>query len=201
MPSILIGITVAIFITFTRPLYTDITDLRSSMAAYDEALNNSKSLEIARDKLTQKYNSIGNENLSRLEKLLPPSVDNIRLILEIEKLATAYSMSIKDVKYSAEPTEKDKANTNVVQGGIAQNVQKDYGVWTLQFSTEGSYSNFISFVKDIENHLRIVDIASVNFSVDNTTSTLANSSNSSTNVGNLDSYKYDFTIKTYWLKN
>lgn len=188
MPIILIGISIVVFFTFTQPLYKDIILIRTEAAAYNEALNNSKMLENERDKLTQKYNAIGSENLNRLQKFLPESVDNIRLILEIEKLASPYGMFLKDVKYDATQKESPAVNSGLIQGGVAAgDVHKDYGTWNLEFSTEGTYGNFIHFVKDIENNLRIVDIVSVSFS---------SGSGASANV-----YKYSFKIKTYWLKN
>ena len=85
-PIILIIISAILFIMFTNPLYSEINTYRGEVASYNEALGNSKALENERDKLAQKYNSIGIDNLARLEKLLPSSVDNIRLILEIEKI-------------------------------------------------------------------------------------------------------------------
>lgn len=185
MPAILIAISIGVFVVFTNPIFKDISSLREDMSGYDEALGNSKKLESEREKLTQKYNAIGEGNLDKLQKLLPSHVDNIRLILEIEKLATPYGMVLKDVKYDA--TEKESPKGFGIVGGLnSPGGVSDYGVWNLQFSTEGSYSNFLRFVKDIENNLRIVDITSVSFS--------------SNNQGP-DFYKYSFNIKTYWLKN
>ena len=190
MPIILIGVSITLFFTFTSPLYKDISLLRVEVSAYDQALNNSKMLENERDKLTQKYNSIGGENLNRLQKFLPESIDNIRLILEIERLALPYNMVLKDVKYDATQKESLKTGPGIIQGGVIEGeIRKDYGVWNLEFSTEGTYNNFINFVKDIENNLRIVDIAAVSFAT-----------NSGSNFSS-DVYKYNFKIKTYWLKN
>jgi len=177
------------FVIYTSPLYQDVMLLREEMSAYNQALSNSKALENERDKLTQKYNAIGGENLNKLQKLLPESVDNIRLVLELEKLALPYGMVLKDVKYDATPKEST-TSPGVIQGEVLnQNFRKDYGVWSLGFSTEGSYSNFINFLKDIENNLRIVDVTSISFS-------------SSTALGSSsDVYKYNLQVKTYWLKN
>src|SRR5665811_1086473 len=94
MPTILIGLSIALFFAYTSPLYGDVVLLREEMTAYNEALNNSKALEKERDKLTQKYNAIGGENLNKLQKLLPESVDNIRLVLELEKIALPYGRAI-----------------------------------------------------------------------------------------------------------
>lgn len=194
LPIVLIGIAIAGFFAFTAPVYNSISELRAQGASYNEALDNSKALENERDKLTAKYNAIDRNNLARIQKLLPENIDNIRLILEIEQIASPYGMVLKDVKYNA--TSADTANTvGAVQGGaIAKPVARDYGIFDLEFSTSGSYDNFIKFTRDLESNLRIVDISSVSFSSEAIPG--ANLATISPEV-----YKYDFKIKTYWLKN
>lgn len=185
IPSILIGVSVAGFFVFIDPLYKDITVLKQEVNSYDEALNNSKVLEQEKEILTKKYNIIGAENLDKLQKLLPSSVDNIRLVLEIEKIASLYGMSVKDVKYDSI---QSTASTAGVLSGGTRNLVKDYETLNLEFSTEGTYTNFLNFIKNLENNLRIIDINSITFS-----STAGSSLQ--------DIYKYTFKIKTYWLKN
>ncbi len=192
-PVILIGIAIAGFFTFTSPLYKEITGIKSQVSAYDEALSNSKALEAERDKLTQKYNSIDPENLRKLETLLPDNVDNIRLILEVEKIAAPYGMVLKDVKYDT-TTKSETPIQGAAQAVAAaqEAARKDYGIWELEFSTSGSYANFLNFIRDLEQNLRIVDVSSIEFSSESGTGAA---------VSNLASYKYSFTVRTYWLKN
>jgi len=203
-PIILVGIAVTGFMMFTKPILSDITNLKTEIASYNEALDNAKALENERDKLTKKYSSINPDDLTKLQKLLPDNVDNIRLILEVEKLALPYGMSLKDVKYDATVSDKtSKDNTTpktttppnqVVGNVVSGESNKEYGTWTLEFSTEGTYSNFISFLKDLESNLRIVDISSITFSSE-TGSAVGKT------IKPADMYKYSFKIKTYWLKN
>lgn len=200
MPVILIGISVAVFFMFSNSLYNDIGGLRAQVESYDSALSNSKALENERDKLTAKENSINPDDLAKLRKLLPENIDNIRLILEIEQIALPFGMALKDVKYNA-ATDVAKSSTGggaaVTQGGkAAQSTPKDYGVWDLSFSTTGAYSNFLNFTRALENNLRIVDISSISFS-----SSTPGGLNPISNSPSLESYKYDFKIRTYWLKN
>jgi Tfp pilus assembly protein PilO len=205
MPIILIGISVVVFFVLTNPIYTDIGSIKAQVASYDDALNNSKALAGARDVLTQKYNSINPDNLVKLQKLLPDNIDNIRLILEIEQIAVPYGMALKDVKYNA--TTSDTSGTSgtsaplgtvgIVQGGgTTQSDNKSYGTWDLEFSTTGTYDNFLSFLKDLESNLRIVDISSIVFS-----SSGVDVSKTATSSPSSESYDYSFKINTYWLKN
>ncbi len=189
-PFILIGIAVTGFFMITNPLYKDVLQLREQMASYNEALDNSKVLENERDKLTKKYNAIDPGDLVKLQKLLPDNVDNIRLILEIEKIASPYGMILKDVKYDI-ISKSEAKNAGVIQPSEAQSQTKDYGTWSLEFSIQGSYNSFLNFLKDLENNLRIVDVSSIAFS----------SVSTGANLPLSDSYNYAFKIKTYWLRN
>jgi Tfp pilus assembly protein PilO len=198
IPTILIIIAITGFVIFANPIFNDISTIKTEIASYNEALDNSKALESERDKLTQKYNAIDPSDLDKLQKLLPDNVDNIRLILEIEKLAAPYGMILEDVKYNATQIDTKNPTVGVITppsqptGTLTQDNNKQYGIWNLEFSTEGTYPNFINFTKDLESNLRIVDISSVAFASD------------AVPLGKqkpTDSYKYDFKIKTYWLKN
>jgi Tfp pilus assembly protein PilO len=190
MPIILMGIAAVGFFMFTRPLYQNISALKAEAITYNEALSNSKALENERDKLTAKYNSISAENLVKIQKLLPDNIDNIRLILEIEKIAAPYGMILKDVRYDTNNGKVAPAAGVIAGGGLPAAGQSRYGVWNLEFSTSGTYDNFLNFTRDLESNLRIVDISTVSFSSD------TDSKGGASGV-----YTYNFKIKTYWLKN
>jgi hypothetical protein len=105
-------------------------------------------------------------------------------------------MILKDVQYNT--TDQNNATQsapNAAQGGVAPTADTNYGTWNLQFSTEGTYSNFLSFVQDLEKNLRIVDISSIEFSSDTGTGGVGMSTSSP------DTYTYTFKIETYWLKS
>ncbi|MBP9715538.1 MAG: hypothetical protein KBD52_03570 [Candidatus Pacebacteria bacterium] len=197
-PLTLIIIAIIGFFALVNPIYKDIGLLKAQVVSYNEALDNSKALEQERDKLTKKYNSIDPVNLDKLSKLIPDNVDNIRLILEIEKIASPYGMILKDVKYDTIQKKEVAVSGEIIQAGTSiPKSAENYGTWNLEFSTEGSYNNFLNFMKDLESNLRIVDIASIQFSSTENT----NQGGASAISKGSDFYKYGFKVKTYWLKN
>ncbi|MEK7459479.1 MAG: hypothetical protein AAB636_00235 [Patescibacteria group bacterium] len=191
IPIILIGIAFAGFFTFVNPIHKEVISLQAKVTSYNTALDNATALRRERDKLTKKNNSLSLEDLNKLEKLLPNNVDNIRLIIEIGEVALLYDMVLKDVKYNIDS--KSKTGASEIQGVAGDNkfTNKDYGMWDLEFSTEGSYENFFRFIEDLESNLRIVDIASIEFS----------SASVSITKSSTEYYRYNFKIRTYWLKN
>ena len=57
-------------------------------------------------------------DLIKLQKLLPDSIENIHLILEIEKMASPYGMVLKYVKYNATDTKSATTSSSEgIQGG------------------------------------------------------------------------------------
>jgi len=184
-------ISVALFFTVINPLYSDIKQLKIDTETYDKALNNSTELQNVQDSLVSSYKKIKQSDKDRLSQLLPDSINNIELILEIEKIANLHGLPIKNIKFNAGDLESDSTATNNTTNIITASTSKnlDYGIFPLDFSIEGNYDTFISFLKDLELNLRIVDVKEISFS----------SSSSSSDIDS-DSYSYSLKVQTYWLK-
>jgi Tfp pilus assembly protein PilO len=201
-PIIFIVVAGAFFFMVTNPMYNNISDIKVQAASYNDALSTSKTLESERDALTTKYNAIDPDDLTKLQKLLPDNVNNIRLILEIEQIAAPYGMTLTNIKYDAtddSSTTGTTDTTTVVQGGSTPPTSnQDYGTFNLEFSTSGTYDNFMNFTKNLESNLRIVDISSISFSSDSSSGVITGVN---AKAGSPEVYNYDFKIKTYWLKS
>lgn len=196
LPITLILASIAVLLVFIMPHYKNVVGLRAEVSEKNIALAQARVLEKEREELTNKYNEISIENKGRLEKLLPDNVDNIRLILEInDVVASAYGMTLKEIKYDSVGDTKSKNKSSgqnePASPNASANDSNPYGTWDLEFTTEGSYNNFLNFITALEHNLRMVDISSIEF-----TSNLEKDKKSTNDV-----YKYSFKIKTYWLKN
>lgn len=201
LPLILIAGGVAVFLLVTQPIYNEAITLKIEADKYNEALSNAKILQQERDRLTQKYNSFNQEDLSRLEKIVPDSVDNIKLILEIQEVAQGRGILVKNVEFEPEQfiEEIDPADTTVAarrqtgnlrRPGVSSNL--DYDIFDIEFSIEGKYADFVEFMKLLEKSLRVVDVRSIAF----TPGTSEDRDKIYT-----DNYKYTFRINTYRLKD
>ncbi len=187
-PTILLILAIASFVMFTNPTYQQVKQMKAQASQYDSALTNSQKLQTERDALSTKYRTIDPNALNRLSSLLPDSADNIRLIIDIQRMAQSYGLSIAAIKFDA--TEGQKAQTAntlaaVSAADLAQ-ANKEYGTFHLEFSTTATYENFRKFLKDIESSLRLTDVESINFTADNPL--------------NPNVYTYTVKLKTYWLK-
>ncbi len=199
LPLVLIGAGIAGFLLITQPIYDEASTLKIEADKYNEALANAKILQAERDRLTEKFNSFQAEDLARLQKIVPDSVDNIKLILEIQEVAQERGILVKNVEFEPEQfleedaaakEEAAKKQANLRRPGAASNL--DYEIFDLEFSIEGKYSAYVEFMKLLERSLRVVDVRAITFT--------PGTSEDKDKIYN-DNYKYTFRINTYRLKD
>ncbi len=190
IPTILLILSIGLFVGYTNPAYQQVKDLRAQTAQYDTALTNATKLQEERDALNAKYRSLSPDELSRLSELLPDNADNIRLIIDIQQMAQNYGMTLSTIKFAADqnPTTTTSGGSTVLSSVTASDAvasSQDYGTFAFTFSTTTTYEKFTSLIKDIESNLRLTDIESVDFS-----------------AGDPAKGTTTFTVKlqTYWLK-
>lgn len=179
LPTFLIVIAALTFFFYVNPAYKDIQVLQEESKQFDEALDKSKELQKIRDELLLKYNSFSSDDLDRLEKLLPDNVDNVRLVLDLDGIASAHGLSVRDVAIS-DVREEESKEVSIV--GPDRNL---FNSIRLSFSVTSTYDNFLLFIRDLEESLRIVDIKELSFRAPNEDSSFS---------------EYNVSIETYWLK-
>ncbi len=184
---LLIVASIAVFSTKVLPHYRSLGTTRAEVAVYQSNLDTAKKLTASRESLITTYRAISKENLDNLKILLPDNVNNIRLIIQIDELAKKNGLSVlKSIDYQV-IQEKDGAANSTQNPDIGR---APYGEFVMSFQTTGEYKNFLSFMSDLEQNLRLVDITKVDFAT----------TDSSTAQSGLGSPTYKVTLKTYWLK-
>ena len=178
IPIVFVVVAVGVFVGYINPTYNETKVLKAQNAQYSDALDRSKELQAIRDRLLSKYNTFRGEDLDRLQKLLPDAIDNVRLILDLDNMASKYAMRTRNVSISNQ-------NAGGAQGsGVVGADQSTYGTATISFTVVGSYETFLAYMRDLESSLRLVDIVAVSFS----------------QTKDSDLNQYNISVKTYWLK-
>lgn len=173
----------ALFFLYTKPAYDGTQIVQNDINQYNAALDKAAELQKLKQTLLSKYNAFNPTDIDRLQKLLPDHIDNVRLILDLDNLAGKYGLALQNVDVSNEVTGGNKTPL----GAIGASNQK-YEMRTLKFATHSTYPVFLQFLTDLEQSLRIVDLASLSLSADTAP------------VGGQPSYAFDISLKTYWLK-
>lgn len=186
---LLIAASIGIFVALIIPRYHAAQTVHADVVQYNANLATATKLQQSRQALISQYNNIPKADLDNIQTLLPDSVDNIRLIIQLDALATKNGLSsLRSVDYDPAQVAATAAGTvaDPAPGAVAS---LPYGEFTMSFQTSGQYSNFLSFLSDLEQNLRLVDIVQVDFLPPDASTQNAASS-----------FSYKVKLKTYWLK-
>lgn len=179
-PIILILVSVGVFFFFIDPQKKELDNLILEKNKNDQTIERARDLRQARGKLQESYNRISEDERRKLSQIVPDTVDNVRLILDINNIANKYGIVLKGISISGGPIQE---STEVNRGAGANGSGQLFGTIQLSFSFSASYDIFKLFLKDLEDSMRLVDIT--DFTV----------SSSDSNF-----YNYSITLNTYWLR-
>lgn len=154
-----------IFWSGSRPLYERIKAVQKEKDGLSDFLREIQETRVLRDDLLANYNTISGGDLERLKKILPLSPEKETLIAQFENLATARNLNLKSVEI-AESTKDAKI----------------YKIVNVSLVLNGGYKDFLGFIKDLEENLRIVDFEEIAFG-----------------AGDKNIYEFSIKAKTYFL--
>jgi len=153
----------------TNPLIAERTEL-------DAALDSAQKIQVVRETLQERYNAFRPDDLNRLSKMLPSHVDNVRLVIDINNMASAYGMVLKDIEIQ-QTVDNVKNAGGIIKGDGPEHLD-------FRFAVSGSYQALKLFLADLGKSLRIVDITDMTFSAKDT-----------------DVYDFTVGLRTYWLQD
>ena len=178
LPLVYLALAVGIFYGVTNPILLEVGELRAEKAELAAALRRAVELRGVAERLRGGYYSF-----TGLNRLIPDNVDNVKLIIDINNIATRYGMTINDatIETGAGPvTDGEDPNIRLINnpsGAISQ------GTVDIAFTVTGPYDVFRDFLGDLASSLRLVDVKAVSFKA----------------VPEGD-YQYSVKLTTYWLK-
>ncbi|MCR4274965.1 MAG: type 4a pilus biogenesis protein PilO [Candidatus Campbellbacteria bacterium] len=175
---IFIILSLAIFFGFTNGRYEKTKDVRLEIARFDDALQKASDLAVLRDSLKEKFNSFSQNDLHRLDTLLPNTIDTVRLIIDINGIARRHDLTVLNIVVDGAADTSSKKTTIGPQ-------EKPYGTILVSFNITTSYDRFKSFLGDLENSLRLIDVDSVTLGEENPITGMTT---------------YAIRAKTYWLR-
>lgn len=198
---ILIIAGIVLFVFFTKPKLQELKLTQIEVEKLNVARENAKNLETRISQLMSVKNSISAQDLEKITKMLPNNVENVKLIIDFDKMLQAMVEEKGTLKYykSSDVTDTGTKkisieNPKISAGGL---VETNYdssrlGVVTFTFGVTLTYEDFLEFLRRIEYSTRIQDIESITFT---SNSDLEKGSSNPNPV-----YTFNVSLRTYWLK-
>ncbi|MEI6305065.1 MAG: hypothetical protein WCP09_03580 [Candidatus Taylorbacteria bacterium] len=194
--TILVVLAVGIYFTVTKTMLDEAKAIQVVNAQYTTAMNSADQLIKVRDQVLKDYNNLSTEDRERLNKMLPNTVDNIRLVIDLNNVAQQHGFSLKNIRATAAsagsaakggsspstltPTQQINMNNNS-NTNIAAPVLDTVSV---SFSLSAPYLQFINFMQSLEANLRVMDLTHMTMTANDT-----------------GTYDYSVEFRTYWLRS
>jgi hypothetical protein len=193
--SILIVLALGVYFTVTSGMIADAKAVKSVNDQYASALSNAAKLISVRDQVLKEYKDISDADRARLDKMIPSTVDNIRLIIDLSSVALRHGFSLSSIKASASsnsssnvgnpasPNMSLPSGTQPAGSAISSIAAPILDTVTVSFGASADYNQFISFLQDLEANLRVMDLTRLSIGA---------------GEGNL--YGFQVQFQTYWLR-
>ena len=181
---ILIGLSIGLYFTYTAKNVEEIKATGIVNDGYDKTLSSAKELIRLRDQANQDWLKISQAHQDRLAKMIPNTVDNIRLVIDLNSIAVKNGFSLKNIRASASSDPKKSSVVARPSTGVGSTITTPtLDTVIVSFNTTAPYPQFINFLKDLEMSLRIMDITHITLSGSDT-----------------GTYDFGVELKTYWLR-
>jgi len=181
--GILLLASAAIIFVYAKPIYeapdTGIVALQEKRDVLIKARADLEDLEKKQKEFLAIRNGIPQNELDRLERLLPREINPVLFVMELDTIAKEQGMSLKNIKFA-----EAKKDVPATPGATVVAAKKPYETFTLSFDVTGPYANFTTFLRQIEQGLRVTDVTSITL--------VANDK--------VDVYQYAVKAQTYWMK-
>jgi hypothetical protein len=193
--TILIVLAIGIYATFTRGIWADAGAVKAVNDQYSSAINSAEKLIAVRDQVLKSYNNISADDRGRIDNMIPNTVDNIRLIINLNSVALQHGFSLKGVTATnnTSPASAGSAagsnpsSVSSISGAAANSPLSistpSLDTVTVSFTVTAPYQQFISFMQDLEANLRIMDMTHLSVSANDT-----------------GTYDFGVQLTTYWLR-
>lgn len=183
-PIILFVLSAGIVAGVVRPQIHQIQAQRTIVADLQQTLDRGRETVAQYEQVESDYRSVSADNKSNIEVLLPKNVNNMRLILEVEKLARRNRLGIKDLGVKLDPNQ-ESANSGKTAGDLISG--SGLSIVPVNLEVTGEYADFLNLLQELETNLRILNITSIEISAPRSESKQSPSAMS-----------YKLTINTYW---
>jgi len=176
-PTIFLILTIAIFFIYIRPQQVEVNKLKIEEKSL--SADNEKAIQYKQKKeqlVSQVRDNISDSQEKRLKKFLPDSVDNVKLLIDLDAIAAELGLSIGNTAFNSGGG-GDENRTDTTDQGLYETI-------TLSFSFVSNYEDFKAFLRLLQQSLRLIDVTDITI---NTSS-------------DPEFATYRFVVNTYWLK-
>lgn len=154
-PFLSLVIAVLLYVFFTYPEYTKVSQLQAEINQYEEAHDRYSQFEAELErKLAIKNNRPMADN-EKLDTLIPAKVDDAELLVILDALTSKHNLLFGNIK--TESGEAVLGDDEMEEGGQSDELAST----DISFEVIGTYEQFKSFLMDMEQSLNLFEVTNI----------------------------------------
>jgi hypothetical protein len=161
-PIFSIIISIVIFFSFSKPMFVEIESLQNETTKFEEAAARASELNTELSSKLDMKRSYPAEALERLEVLVPDTINEIKILNDLNERAKAHNLLFGNVSLSkADPAmmREEEAPIEAARVITYDNLLTS----DITFSLIGSYDQFKAFLTDLEQSLLMIEVTNLEF--------------------------------------
>jgi hypothetical protein len=153
VPIVLLISSIGLIFTYTLPAYETLQAFQEQDGRLNQAQAMVENVAVAKTKLSERYISIPQVNLDRLNLIVPSKIDVVQTIIVLDRLANENNLSIESFGL---PGSEDGERTYRSQ---VEEEQPDYETAKFTIVMYGTYENMKRMLYHIERSVALMDVA------------------------------------------
>jgi Tfp pilus assembly protein PilO len=154
LPFVIIGICVAMYFMYISPIIkNDISTQKQELAQYNAVLEKVEDLKVQREAALKAYQDIPESDKEKLTKIIPEKFSGVLFLKDISAIVAHQGMTLEGYTVNTSQTAEHEA--------VDVGTPKAKTI-TISFKVSGKYAQIISFLKDIETNMQLLDITDLN---------------------------------------
>jgi len=161
IPAVIIIISIAGAFLYVWPGYKEINSLRAKEAVLDNGLGDAKEADEIGSSLGKTLASISEAEYRMLDRVLPKTIDTLRLSNDIQGIAANHGIDLGNIKAEeSASSENETTNTEFDQQAPILQVAKVKKA-EVSFEVTTTYEVFRNFIEDLQDSLQLFDIIAI----------------------------------------
>ena len=156
----LIGLALTVFFTVGKPMFASITLIQDDTLKYKDAIANAQQFNDALARLVATRDAFSEQNLERLQKLLPTKIDAPKIMRDIEAIFLIKSVPITSL--SALETSEYRAYVQE-DGSVPATAPVPLDSQDFEITFSGTYDDLKAVLSLIELNETLLEVTSLQF--------------------------------------
>lgn len=145
------------------PAWNRFQELRGEIAHLESIAAELDDLLITRDLLASKIQDIPRADLERSEQMIPKRPNGPEFLISVEQMALANAIDIERLDIGTIVQKSDAASAAAGSTGIASETPDTIKNLPVQIGARGPYEPFKSFLRNLEEFVRLTDVGALTF--------------------------------------